>query len=454
MATLAAISLAPLPSPELSDVEDNGYMTVRPVDTAKFVAELCQSVQLDRGSARYERRLGDSELSYYLPSRASGVNDMYLHLGFKAPERLVSRARVRAVWAVLRMRHPLLASRTAMRSYEDVRFVFTPPNSPEVALQEADAQLQYRVQSKDELIDSYLNGPRTLSNDRLSYLIISRPSSSHDASLLTPPQTPVLAKATLSGAQGEQTYDYEWLMCAAHFIGDGMALHTFANDFFGLLGSTRSQEELERLVVEEWQQRWGKPVPDGIPALPVSPEERLPEEKSNFRNLLPGSPVVLLSLTLLSIDLFFLSQGGQSFPRRSNETRRTIVPTVPFDESLTRAMLKKCKSHGVSIASALFAICNVAWARMSPRERQELPMMMYAALNIRPYFVPRPLNDSYWFLAVGYFNVILPNFLPGACEVSRTSGRVRGRRRSRAGARRRIDGRVAQSGDGAEARTA
>ena len=46
--------------------------------------------------------------------------------------------------------------------------------------------------------------------------------------------------------------------------------------------------------------------------------------------------------------------------------------------------------------------------------------MMYAALNIRPYFVPRPLNDSYWFLAVGYFNVILPNFIPSSCDVLRT----------------------------------
>jgi hypothetical protein len=28
------------------------------------------------GTIHYERPLGDSELSYYLPSRASGVNDM------------------------------------------------------------------------------------------------------------------------------------------------------------------------------------------------------------------------------------------------------------------------------------------------------------------------------------------------------------------------------------------
>jgi hypothetical protein len=82
-------------------------------------------------------------------------------------------------------------------------------------------------------------------------------------------------------------------------------------------------------------------------------------------------------------------------------------------------MIKACKAQGVSISSAMFAICNIAWARMSPREKQELPMMMYAAMNIRPCF-PKPVHASYWFLAVGYFNVTLPNFLPASCDVSKT----------------------------------
>ena len=116
-----------------------------------------------------------------------------------------------------------------------------------------------------ELIDAYLNGPRTLSNDRLSFLIVSR-SLGSDASLPTPPQSPTLSNVLLQSAD-EPENDYEWFMCAAHFIGDGMALHTFANDFFELLGSMRSQEDLQELVAEEWQQRWGKPVPDGVSIL-------------------------------------------------------------------------------------------------------------------------------------------------------------------------------------------
>lgn len=45
--------------------------------------------------------------------------------------------------------------------------------------------------------------------------------------------------------------------------------------------------------------------------------------------------------------------------------------------------------------------------------------MMYAPINIRPY-LPKPVGDSYWFLSIGYFNIILPNFIPASGDVSKT----------------------------------
>lgn len=42
----------------------------------------------------------------------------------------------------------------------------------------------------------------------------------------------------------------------------------------------------------------------------------------------------------------------------------------------------------------------------------ELPMMFYTAVNYRPYLPPPPPNTSFLFLAVGYFNIILPSSLP------------------------------------------
>ena len=47
----------------------------------------------------------------------------YLHLGFKAHERITKRSRVCTVWAILRLRHPLLCARAEMHDYDDVRFV-------------------------------------------------------------------------------------------------------------------------------------------------------------------------------------------------------------------------------------------------------------------------------------------------------------------------------------------
>jgi hypothetical protein len=115
-----------------------------------------------------------------------------------------------------------------------------------------------------DLIESYLNGPRTLSNERLSYLIVSRTP----AKLPTPPSTPrnaeVLPVWSSERLTDDNPVDYELFICAAHSIGDGMALHQFANDFFGLLGSARSQEAMEQLVADEWKQRWGRLIPADV----------------------------------------------------------------------------------------------------------------------------------------------------------------------------------------------
>ena len=159
---------------------------------------------------------------------------------------------------------------------------YNPPSSPEQALAEAGSQLEYRHQTRDgtpsarfparpgsyvellELIESYLNGPRTLSNERLSYLIVSRTP----AKLPTPPSTPrnseVLPVCPPERLTDDKPIDHELFICAAHSIGDGMALHQFANDFFGLLGSASSQEEMEQLVADEWKQRWGRPLPADV----------------------------------------------------------------------------------------------------------------------------------------------------------------------------------------------
>ncbi|KAG2156621.1 uncharacterized protein EDB93DRAFT_1127571 [Suillus bovinus] len=350
---------------------------------------------------KVERPLGNNELSYFLPSRASGVNDMYLHLGFDAPEHVIRRSRVRVVWAILRIRHPLLASKVVMQDYDDVRFVFNPPRSPEDALVDADINLDYRTSTKDELIDSYLNGARTLSNDRLSYLVVSQGG----ISLPSPPLTP---RSTSPFDECESpSYNHDIMICAAHFLGDGMALHQFANDFFGLLGSDKTVSELEGQLKEELNSRWGVDTARHA-VLPNALEDNFTVSPSKLRRAAEKVDFQLSQRKLV---------GGHSFRRQTKQPRHTIVPTVSYDTERTKSILKRCKAHGVSVSAAIFAACNIAWAKMCS-EKKDLSMMMYSALNLRPYFTVKPANDSYWFLAIGYFNVILPTFIPRSIDLS------------------------------------
>ncbi|KAJ7446506.1 hypothetical protein B0H11DRAFT_2085053 [Mycena galericulata] len=335
-----------------------------------------------------ERPLGETEVSYFLPSRESGVNDMYLHLGFRSLPAIMTRRRVSLVWTMLRLRHPLLASKVEMHDYDDIKFVYVAPESVLEAIDSAEASLEYRSQSKEELIDAYLNGPRTLSNEHLSRLIISQ--SIQDASQSVE-------------ASAQELQDFDLLLCATHFLGDGMALHQFANDFFTVLASGRADEDLECMLTDEWYSRWGGNKDDSV-SLPDSLEDRLPPMTD-----------AKLRRAVSRVD-FEKNQGkligGQSFPRRFGNPRKTVVPTVSIDPERTKIILKKCKAQSTSISSAMFAICNIAWAKTCDRN-WELPTMMYSALNLRSVLTAsKALNDSYWYLAIGYFNVVLPTFIP------------------------------------------
>ena len=49
--------------------------------------------------------------------------------------------------------------------------------------------------------------------------------------------------------------NYDLMICVTHFLGDGMAVHQFASDFFVLLGSCMDETVLlERLTVE-WSEK-------------------------------------------------------------------------------------------------------------------------------------------------------------------------------------------------------
>jgi len=257
---------------------------------------------------------------------------------------------------------------------------YNPPSSPITALEEAQQSFVSLESTKDALINSYLNGPRTLSDNRLSYLILSNPSQNLPPS---PPQTPSEELASEIHfpsdlhALIDDPREFNFFICAVHFLGDGMALHTFANDLFTLLAGEDSNasgclstEALRTLLENEWRQHWDTQLcqPSADPdILPVSLEARLPRPLSKFQRIAHMVEFRCAQERLI---------GGHAFPKASTSPERerhTIVSTVSFDKDVSKMILGKCKTEGVSIAHVMFAMCNVVWARIG-EGRPELPM--------------------------------------------------------------------------------
>ncbi|KAF8311623.1 hypothetical protein DL93DRAFT_2229554 [Clavulina sp. PMI_390] len=304
-----------------------------------------------------ERPLSNAELSYFLPSRGvgmeDGVNDMYLHISLTAPRHLLHHERLTQAWAILRLRHPLLAStiKAPEGRYDETAFSFSPPSSINDALQGASQDVILKdPTSEEDLLNFYLNGPRNLSVDRLSMLIVAPVAiESNDNSTDAAVQT------------------FHVMLCATHFIGDGHALHATANELFSLLGSRGNSDDadaqlldLRSVLEKEWafaNRGWTENPSSAW--LPVATEDRLPESPGLLRNAASKIEFQCNETRMV---------GSQIFPRSKASSRKTRVATVSFDAGRTKLMLKKCKSEGVTISNAMFALCNIAWCRMLESE--------------------------------------------------------------------------------------
>lgn len=233
----------------------------------------------------------------------------------------MTKERILHIWAYQLLRHPLLASRLQHYSYENVRFINTTPRSLPEALRRADQLLAYYGTGGD-IISEYLNGPRTLSVDRLGMLIVTAPDDPED--------------------------EYEFMLCATHFLGDGMALHTFMNELYTLIGSGRSIMDFSDLIREQL----GNPE-----NLPASLEERLPVIGSGSKL---ASAVGAEEYRRSEAKLI----GGQSFPGSPiKKGRHTVVPTFAYSSENTKKILAACKGQGLTVAHAVFSLCNLAWSR-------------------------------------------------------------------------------------------
>ncbi|KAL7412464.1 hypothetical protein BDY24DRAFT_392992 [Mrakia frigida] len=335
---------------------------------------------------------------------------MYLHHHLTTPSpELFSQDRIAVIWAILRGRHPLLASKVVRSGEDDEwQFKYSPPATPTHAVSLALNSLAFPNSnlSSTDLISHYLNGPRLLSAQQLSFLVISSSSSSNST--------------TSSSFSSNQTqHEFDFLLCTTHFVGDGIALHTFANEFYGLVvasgeeggGEPRTVEELMEVLGREMRER----EESGRMELPLSTENLLAEKQASKVGKV-ASKLALERSQRRAI-------GSQTLPRSrsSNEAQvHTVVPTISYPVDQTKRILAKCKKEGVSVSNAVFGLVGVAWARllesgMIKDGRVEEPLLLYSALSLRGLLPPTPPStpaQSYFHLSLGYYTVTLPSFLP------------------------------------------
>ncbi|KWU46754.1 hypothetical protein RHOSPDRAFT_14898 [Rhodotorula sp. JG-1b] len=338
------------------------------------------------------RRLGPTEASYYLGSRGEGieggVNDMYLHIGFSAPARIVTKKRVLDVWSQILHGHPLLSATVEFRDYTDIRFQAQGVHADNQELHPRAQELCQFESGRDAstIISSYLNGPRTLSDDKLSQLTVSAPEKDYDFS---------------EGADGESPRDFDFYLFSTHFLGDGMALHSTAHEFFGLLSQSGSENGGGGVLISPTR------------GLPSSMEDQLEDRFATARLAASAARVDFAREQARQI-------GGHAFRKARLGTRYTLILTHSYSPEQTRRALCKCKHNGVSIANAMFTLSTFAYLRSTTPDRSspELPVMLYSALNVRPYLNNGEDQLDWYHIAIGYYNITLPAFHPSTMSTS------------------------------------
>ncbi|KAJ7038000.1 hypothetical protein C8F04DRAFT_1327940 [Mycena alexandri] len=350
----------------------------------------------------YRRTLSPNELSYFLPSRAYGLNDMCNRNGFHAPPTLISPQRVCIAWAIMRLRHSLLACRVEMAPgcYDQAEFVYTPPSSSRQALAEGTSGVRiFDDVSGQELLRRTFNGPRILSSDCLARLDLAR-----------------------HGEVSPGIHEFHLHFMSAHMTSDSLAVQQAIHSVFELLagpatpgGAPRTDAELAKLLNQEWRVRWGDAhlVHDAIVS---STEVRLLG--------LPQSKFCEVAWKVDNHNVQKKFIGGHVFPRTKSPTTNTRCISAMFDESQTAAITAKCKTKRVTFANAMFGLCNFAWIRLCAAHPEldapkDLPMLMYTAINLRRYLAGGPPLTSYLSLALEYHNVVLPTFLPASIDPQR-----------------------------------
>lgn len=189
--------------------------------------------------------------------------------------------------------------------------------------------------------------------------------------------------------------DYDLILCAPHFIGDGTTLHQTAHELVSLL-SRQTDAQLTTFLsasLESW-------VSDMVSTFALAHASR---QTQNSR-LAPAFESRLQPLTtrlgksaakvnylktlereIVSLRLVYdwliltLLKGGHTLRREQDATQDTIIEEKMFPPDITKAILARCKAKGVTVNHALQAAVSVAWARCTA---QSFELPVYERLHI------------------------------------------------------------------------
>lgn len=276
-----------------------------------------------------------SSVLYYVV--LADVRYAHINIVASSPDA-VALDRLRAVWALTLLAHPLLAARVDVRGGA-VDFVYTKPESVQSALAAADARLSRfsRTEGPDDLLDAYVNERRVLAGDALSHISL-RVGTMRDADL------------SGAGVPSPQQGSAEMLLSVAAFVADTFALH-------------RIMDEVLSLLAVPWATLDGMlatAIAEAVPVLLPPPlEERLGLGR--------------LQAAIGAVAAQRAERPGQVFPRARGQTPRfTVIPTRIYSLEQSWRAAKRCSRRGVDLESVVLALCAVAWTRQA-RDRR-VPM--------------------------------------------------------------------------------
>lgn len=233
---------------------------------------------------------------------------------------------------------------------------YTPPISPEAAIAEARNSFSFGHASKDILIDSFLNGPRTLHPGHLSHLFLS-------------------ADPYVSSSENSTRKErFDLLICATHYLADLTAVHMIADELFTLLvscpltPSPATPNSIYAVLAEEFTNRNVEQLRGEWEALPSPLEHRIPVTSiGKFRSAVHKLDYARSQSRLI---------GGHAFPRAvgSEDRKHTVLLQASFTNERTKAILKQCKANGVTVNNCLFALCGLSWSKINGDKTNDLPL--------------------------------------------------------------------------------